>query len=808
MSNPSTAKNTLSTTDGVPLRDDSGSPVGFSRAAERPADNLPLGLSSFIGREREIAEVQGLIAATRLLTLCGPGGAGKTRLALAVAAGLVEKFEDGVWWVELAPLSDPELVPQAVAQAMMIREEPGRSLTDTLAQDLAATELLLILDNCEHLIGAAASLAEALLLACPNLRVLATSREALNVAGEVSWPVPPLSLPDPRRLPSPEGLLGYESARLFVERARAVNPSFALDEGNAVAVSRICYQLDGIPLAIELAAARMRMLSAGQISGRLEDALGLLTGGGRTTTPRQRTLRATLQWSHDLLSEPEQKLLGRLSVFFGGWTLQAAEAVCSGDGIEEGEVLELLAHLVDKSMVVVTEAGGEDGAASRYRMLEPVRQFALERLQEGGEDEQARDQHAEYYLALAEEAEPALRRPGQEAWLQRLETEHDNFRAALRWTLDLEGRSERGLTLAAALWQFWDTHNHLNEGSRWLERALRGGNASPAVRAKALNGAGWMAWVQGDGRAIALLEESLGLFRELGDKTGIATALGNLGYAVVYLQQEKWRLEALREEAEALRREPLDPWATTHLLFFLTLAAMDEHDYERAAALAEENLALTRKLGNIPGIVVGFVHVAMIALIRGDPERAAAAYEENLRLTRQLRDTVAVVSNLMGLAGVAMQRGEPVRAARLWGSSEPLQEATGLTPANSPFNRSQFDYDGVLATMRSQLGDAAFEAAWAEGRAMTLEEAVEYALGTQEAAAPPSEVTTVPASPLSERETEVLRLAAEGLTDSQVAQRLYVSPRTVGRHLQSVYRKLGVPSRAAAAREASERGLI
>src|SRR5215210_5399636 len=375
------------------------------RTPERPPNNLPLELSSFVGREKELAEVKRLLESTRLLTLTGSGGCGKTRLALAVARELAEGFEDGVWVVELAPLADPTLVPQAVASTLGVREQPGRSLTETLSDYLGSKKVLLVLDNCEHLVEACAELAEALLRSSPELRVLATSREALGITGEVAWLVPSLSLPDLRRLPDIESLPQYEAARLFVERAAAVKPSFTLTEQNAVAVAQVCYRLDGIPLAIELAAARAKVLSVEQIADRLEDSFGLLSAGGRTAMPRHRTLHATMDWSHELLPEEEQILFRRLSVFAGGFTLDAAEAVCAGEELERDEVLESLSHLVDKSLVIMREVGGE----GRYRLLETVRQYAREKLSESGEAGQASERHAGYYLALAEEAEPELK---------------------------------------------------------------------------------------------------------------------------------------------------------------------------------------------------------------------------------------------------------------------------------------------------------------------------------------------------------------------------------------------------------------
>ncbi|HWS81019.1 MAG TPA: AAA family ATPase [Rubrobacter sp.] len=374
---------------------------------ERPPNNLPLQLSSFVGREKELAEVGRLLKETRLLTLTGSGGCGKTRLALAAAGELEGMFEDGVWLVELAPLADPSLVPQAVASALGVRQQSGRPLSGSLSGYLRHKRALVVLDNCEHLIGACADLVDALLRSCPGLRILGTSREALGITGEVAWPVPSLSLPDLRRLPEVASLPRYESARLFIERAAAVKPSFALTERNAVAVAQVCYRLDGIPLAVELAAARTKMLSVEQIAGRLDDCFGLLTDGGRTAMPRHQALHATMEWSHELLGREERVLFRRLSVFAGEFTLEAAESVCTGENLERDDVLELLSHLVDKSLVVVREEDGE----ARYRLLEKVRQYAREKLDGTGDEAEVGRRHLGFYVVLAEEAEKELSGP-------------------------------------------------------------------------------------------------------------------------------------------------------------------------------------------------------------------------------------------------------------------------------------------------------------------------------------------------------------------------------------------------------------
>jgi predicted ATPase/DNA-binding SARP family transcriptional activator/DNA-binding CsgD family transcriptional regulator len=496
--------------------------------------NLPAPRSSFVGREREMLETKRALAMTRLLTLTGAGGSGKTRLALEVGRDLVGAYPDGVWLTELAGISEGELVPQAVARALGVHERPGQQLTDALVETLRAKSILLLLDNCEHLVDAAARLADVLLDGCPHLRVLATSREALGVVGESVWPVPALSVPDSQRPPTVAELEGYEAARLFAERASDRLPGFALGPANVGAVAEVCRGLDGVPLALELAAARVGTMSVEQISERLGDSLGLLTGGARTAATRQRTLRGALDWSHELLDEPERALFRRLSVFVGGWTLEAAEAVAPGEGVERGKVLELLSGLVDKSMVIAEAA--RDGRI-RYRLLEPVRQYALEKLEESGEAEAVRHRHTEHFLALAEEAEPRFRRPEEARWLDRLEAEHDNLRAALSWALG-DGDPGLGLRLAAALWKFWTTRG------LGLAAPLRG---EPE-------------------RAKTLLKESLAMDVKMGAKADIAENLEGLAEAAGALGEDL-RSARLWGAARALREATGRPWwSVEHLL--------------------------------------------------------------------------------------------------------------------------------------------------------------------------------------------------------------------------------------------------
>ena len=772
------------------------------RSPERRSHNLPSELSSFVGRKKELPEVRRLLEGNRLLTLTGSGGCGKSRLALAAASGLVERFEDGVWMVELASLAEPSLVPQAVAFTLGVRERPGSSLTRALSDYLRSRNLLLILDNCEHLVEACAELAEALLRSCPGLRMLATSREALGITGEIAWPVPSLSLPDLRRLPDLESLPRYEAARLFVERTAAVRKNFTLTEQNAPAVARLCYRLDGIPLAIELAAARTKMLSVEEISARLGNSFRLLVAGSRTALPRHRTLHATMDWSHELLPEQEQILFRRLSVFAGGFTLEAAESVCAGEDLRRNEVLDLLSYLVDKSLVIVRE----DGTGTRYRLLETVRQYGRERLEEAGEAARAREQHAGYYLAVAEEAEPELKGDRQVAWLERLETEHGNLRVAMAWLLE-RGESDLAARLGWALWLFWGIRTHLTEGRRSMERALsaRGSVAmSASARAKALFVAGMMANYQGDHlSAEPLVQESLRLFKELEDMVGTAYALSNAGY--VELGKGRYQQAiAVIEEAADLFLEEGEKWGAAIELGFLAVAWRNQEDYERARQLAKRALAISREIGERQASTSALYTLALLARTGGKDERARNLFEEGLRLSAELGNEADVAHCLEGLASIYGTEGKIVRAARLWGAEEALLEKLEDTVYTYVPDRAL--HQSQVATARSQVDEAAWTAAWTEGRLMSLEQAVEYAL-EQESAPDP----TAPESHLgglSVREVDVLRLVATGLTNAEVAERLFLSSRTVDWHMSSIYRKLEIHSRAEATRFAAEHGLL
>jgi non-specific serine/threonine protein kinase len=683
-------------------------------AAQAARTNLPLALTSFIGREGELAAVQALLGTARLVTLTGAGGAGKTRLALAVAGMLLSEYPDGVWLVELASLADPALVVQAVAQALGLREEPNRPLLVTLVDHLKERSLLLVLDNCEHLVAACAELVAALLRAWPHVRILATSRETLAVPGETTYRVPSLAAPDLMHLPDPEQLPAYAAVELFVQRAPSRRPEFTLSMQNAHAVAEVCVRLDGIPLAVELAAARVASLPVDTIAARLDDRFRLLTGGPRTAVTRQQTLRAAMDWSWELLTAPEQVLLRRLSVFAGGWALEAAEDVCAGGRIESLEILDLLAGLVNKSLVLLEEAGADVGYR-RYRLLETVRQHSWEHLQASGEEVAVRDQHLVWCVALAVEAVQHLTGPEQIPWFDRLETEHANLRAALGWAL--ERRAPEGLRLAGALWRFWARRGQYTEGRNWLEKALAGGQGLPAVRIMALNGAGLLAYLQSDfgravalfdnalalgralgdkegiaaslnclgnvasiqseyGRAATLYEESLMLRRELGDMQGIAGSLGNLGM-VAYMQDKDGRAAALLEEALALQRALGDPLYIGTSLHNLGLVAYQQGDHGRAAALLEEVLALKRDLGDTVSIALALHNLGLVAYAQGDYGQAAALIGEGLALRRELGDRRGIADSLDSLARVAHVQGDHRRAAALIDEALALQRTAG-----------------------------------------------------------------------------------------------------------------------------------
>lgn len=652
--------------------------------AEQPPttrNNLPNQLTSFVGREKEMAEIKRLLAGSRLLTLTGPGGTGKTRLALQVAADMLDTFEDGVWLVELATLSEAVLIPQTIAALLGVREEPNYPLTKSLADYLRPRSLLLILDNCEHLIEACAQFAETLLRACPKIKILTTSRETLGIAGETLFRVPSLSLPDPQHLPALDTLAQFESIRLFVERAVSVKPEFTLRETNAPAIAQICQQLDGVPLAIELAAACVRMMAVDQVAARLDDRFRLLTGGSRTALPRQQTLRALIDWSWDLLSGAERALLRRLAVFLNGWTLEAAERVTSNNdtsatlqtSLAATDILHLLIHLVEKSLVVVEEHGVE----TRYFLLETIRQYAQDKLLESGEAAQIRSCHLEFFLSLSEEAEPRLRTADQLIWLKRLEIEHDNLRAALKWARG-NAALAAGLSMAGNLSRFWYLRGYWNEGREWLKLLLaqRANDDMSLARArsKALMGAGWLA--DDDGTEIAYYTESLDLCRRIGDKWGEAFSLRGAVSSIRNWGDAELILPRLHKSL-TLFRELNDDWGVALVLFNLGWLALNEDDPQQAETCWEEALQLFRRSGDRWGIAVTLSAMAYIARLYGKYPNAAALTQESLMLFRELGDKAGIALSMARLGSVASRRGDFAEAIALIEESITLQRERG-----------------------------------------------------------------------------------------------------------------------------------
>jgi predicted ATPase/transcriptional regulator with XRE-family HTH domain/Tfp pilus assembly protein PilF len=733
-----------------------------------PPTNLPISLTSFIGREKEVEEIICLINKNRLVTLTGPGGVGKTRLAIQSSNKLLSQFKDGICWVELAPLTDEALVPQALAKSLGVREIPNQSWNQTLSNFLRSRQLLLVLDNCEHLIAGCAHLADTLLGLCPNLKILATSRESLGLLSEDVWSVPILSLPNLQRMTLIDLLMQFEGIRLFVERASAAKSDFSLTERNALSVAQVCQRLDGMPLAIELAAARVKMMSVEEITKRLDDRFDLLTAGSRTALPRHQTLRAAIDWSYDLLSDPERILFSRLSVFAGGFTLDAAEVVAAGGGASKSQVIDLLGQLINKSLVTVTMRSENDNAETRYGMLETIREYARERLDELDEVALARQRHRDFFIEFAEQAESKLKGGDQFEWLDRLELEHDNWRAA--WECAIESDAELALRLASSLLDFWLMRGNPSEGREWLTKLLERTKqwGQTARRAHALSVAGRLAHYQSDFTAAwTLLEQALLIARVLGDKREIAFALLWLGRTASRQHDEQMAL-SLIEEGLSIYQELQDEWGIVmafHRLaelagtrddhgkakeeFFMKILAKYrdrgdrfmagevlnalgevarwEGDYERAGTFYEQALEILRELRSRLPQATPLFNLAWVALHKGDYRKANALFEESLKLHREYGYKVGKMEEcLSGFAAILGMTGRPEQAARLFGAVESLFENIGMVGRMEP--QDQKEYDHYVAAARGQLDEAVFEKAWSEGRAMTVEQATEFAL--------------------------------------------------------------------------------
>ncbi|HEY6540937.1 MAG TPA: tetratricopeptide repeat protein, partial [Ktedonobacteraceae bacterium] len=898
----------------------------------KPIWKVPALFTSFIGREQDVADICALLKQpeVRLLTLLGPGGIGKTRLSVQVATGLRDSFADGICFVHLAAVYDPKLVVSAIAEELEIREVGAQSLIDQVKVSLRDKRFLLVLDNFEQVVEAAPQVEE-LLIACPALKILVTSRVVLHVQGEQEFSVSPLALPNLKQLPEGESLSQFAAVALFIQRARAVLPSFQLNAANARTIAEICVRLDGLPLAIELAAARIKLLPPQALLSRLSQRLQVLTSSTRSLPERQQTLRNTLKWSYDLLDAQEQQFFRRLSVFVGGWTLEAAEVVV-GRTIEHAafSLLDGIASLLDKSLLIQVE---HEEWEPYLIMLETIREYGTECLVESGEAAAFQRAHALYYLAWVEQAEPHLKDAQQLTWLARLEREQENLRAALQWLIEQQ-ETELALRFCGALWRFWLIRGYWSEGRRWLESALKLPQAEQptTARAKALCSAGRFAIRLGDiaaGRSLlesgvtlyrqledkqglteslimwdknslhaptALrphLEESVVLAREVGDQWTLASSLQDLGWFFLG-HDEPVAARPLLQESATIFRELGDTHSLISVLTALSRVAVYQENLIQAAEFAQESLVLARTLDNRPDVAEALNYIANTKSIQGDFAQAIVYWQELLVLARELGDkhniaaalsclgetalsqsnyaqaealsyeslqivrelddkshiaillsllgdikrsigeiTQAVAYyteglllaqevgikmnigfNIVGLARIAVAEGQLERATLLFGAAESLNPYALINPD------MRADYEQAMENVRTQLGEQAFLTAWKQGQTMKLEQIIAIAL--QEQASNPTSASPVSQSPkdmklpakplypddLTAREVEVLSLVAQGLSDSQIAERLVISPRTVNAHVTSIYRKIQVSSRSAATRYAIEHHLV
>ena len=689
--------------------------------------NLPVPLTSFIGREKEIDEVISLLNEKRLLTLTGSGGVGKTRLAIKCAGKVFTRFKDGVWWVDLVSLTDASLVPQAVAKVVNVHEVSDRPLLQTLIEHFRSKQTLIVLNNCEHLISACAQLADQLLSACAELKILTTSREALDILGETIWQVPSLTLPDTQSALTAKTLSEFESVRLFIDRALSVQPACELTDLTAGPVAKICRRLSGMPLAIELAAARTKIMTPDEIAMRLNDCFDLLTAGSRTALPRHQTLRATIDWSYDLLSETESILFRRLSVFVGGFTLEAAEAVTTGGDVSKSQVVHLLERLVNKSLVTV-EANSEDqNDETRYRMLETIREYAYEKLEDEGGKGTMRDRHLEYFIAYAEEVERNTSGDKTVYWLRKLDKEIDNIRAAVDWSIESE-KATKALQIVGALIFF---RFQAGSPSGWQERldivlGLPGGQGQTPERAKALYGIGLLYW--SDVNPVDKtpeLQEALSIGKHLGDKFIIANALSNLGlFACLQndLEQARLYLEQSLDLFEELK--PAHKWEFSEVHIYMGDVAFGQNCIKEARLHYERSAKTLREAGDRLTLALAVRRLGQLALHEGDSEKAIIYCTESLDLNVKAKDQRGILACVSAIAGITLARGQAEAAAQLFGAVKTL-----LSAVNIRFLRvDRLEYERNLAMLGSQLDQESLEKAWAKGAIMTQEQAVELAL--------------------------------------------------------------------------------
>jgi predicted ATPase/DNA-binding NarL/FixJ family response regulator len=799
--------------------------------------NLPAEPNSFIGRERDLAELALLVTDVRALTLCGPGGIGKTRLALRLAWELRPGFPDGSWLIELADIAEPELVARRVAATLGIRDEPGRSLADTLADALRPRRLVLVLDTCEHLIEASAALVQRLLASCPWLRVIATSREPLRLRGETVWRVPPLDLPGQGAVLSPEELLGHEAARLFTERAAAVRPGFTLHAGNAAAVAQVCRTLDGMPLAIELAAARVRALSVEQIAARLGDRFQLLASGDRTAPPRQQTLRAAVDWSYELLTEAEQVLLRRLSVF-SGWDLDLAERVCADEQIPATLVLDLLAALIDKSLVTLD---GELNGDARYRLLDTIRQYAQASLADSAEGKLAVQRHRDGMLQVAEEIGTQAFCTGDPPWqaraaiFRRAVADLPNYRTALVFSLEA-GDAEIGLRLCTVLRSVWLTCGEVTEGVAWFDRFLSlSPEPSPAVMSRALMACAELAFDQQDyaragelaRRGMALCDQAdgvhagsalrvLALVSLRAGRADEALSRADQAVAAATAAGDNWEQgiglitraavlarQGRLDDAQRCYAEVLDVLQDNHNLWGRAQAlsgfgglARARGDHAAALGHFRSALEVYRQIGARPEMARSLAGIGWAALPLGDVELAADTLTEALQLSVATGQRLAIARGLEAMAVLALARRDPERAVRLAAAAQALREAIDGGASSPAANQ----YQRLIDDVRERLGPQEAAALAEQGRAMDAAEAVRYAVapagGQKDAGATPPGQGGGQVVPLTGRELEIAALIARGLSNRGIADELVISPATAARHVANIFAKLGFSSRA------------